>query len=169
MPGPLPKEQRRRRNAPAIPTTSLPAEGRQGPPPEIPVGVELGVTGLAWWEWVWHTPQAAGWASGHEAAVARRASLEDDLAALRDVDGLDFGDVLGGEWPAVRSAIQCLASLATGRLGILRQMDALDDRLGLTPKSMAALRWSIKAAEEDAPAAEDDGTLAAVHALHAVG
>lgn len=170
MPGPLPKEQRRRRNAPAIPTTSLPAGGRTDPAPDIPVGVELGVTGLAWWEWAWRTPQAAGWASGHEAAVARRASLEDDLAALRDVEGLDLLDIVDEKWPAIRSAVQCVAALATGKLAILREMDALDDRLGLTPKSMAALRWSIKADEPaaDAPAADEDGTLAAVHALHAV-
>lgn len=170
MPGPLPQQKRRRRNAPVIPTSSLPASGREGDTPEVPVGVELGVTGLAWWDWAWHTPQAAAWANGHEAAVARRASLEDDLAALRDVEGLDLLDVVDERWPAIKSAVQCVASLATGKLAILRQMDALDDRLGLTPKSMAALRWTITADETPAekPVDDDGGTLAAVHALHAV-
>lgn len=112
MPGPLPNPNRRRRNAPTIPTTVLPAEGREGPAPKIPPFVRLGKTGRAWWRWAWATPQAAAWAAGHEGVVARRAMLED----------------MAADEPSMT---------------LLREMRELDDRLGLTPKAMAALRWTI--------------------------
>ena len=76
--------------------------------------------------------------------MARRASLEDDLAALEAVQGLDFDDLLGEKAMEVRLAVQHVAALATGRLQIVREMRELDDRLGLTPKAMAQLRWTIK-------------------------
>lgn len=155
--GPLPDENRVRRNAPTIPTTQLPASGRKGPAPTPPVGAGLGAAGKRWWKWAWSTPQAAAWASGHEGVVARRASLEDDLAALADVQSLDLADVLDEEAARFRSTVQRLAALATGRLAILREMRELDDRLGLTPKAMAALRWTIAA-----PAAEGSASLAPV-------
>lgn len=159
MPGPLPNPQRRRTNAPTIPTTTLPAEGRSDPPPKIPAYVKLGKTGRAWWRWAWSTPQAAAWALGHEGTVARRAALEDDLGALEQVEGLDFTDLIGDETLAgdVRAAVQRVAALATGRLQIMKEMRELDDRLGLTPKAMAALRWSIaapSAEEKPGPGAE---------------
>lgn len=171
MPGPLPNEQRRRRNAPTIPTTNLPAGGRVDPAPMVPDFVDLGSAGLSWWAWAWATPQAAAWALGHEGVVARRAALEDDLAALETVRGLDFTDLISDETKAseVDFAVRRVAALATGRLALMKEMRELDDRLGLTPKAMAALRWSISDSDESLPVAEgDDETLAAVHALHAV-
>lgn len=72
--------------------------------------------------------------------MARRASLEDDLAALEDVRGLDLDD-LGDQ---VRATVARVAALATGRLQIVKEMRELDDRLGLTPKAMAQLRWTIE-------------------------
>lgn len=51
---------------------------------------------------------------GQESIVARRASLEDLLADADD-----------------------------GQLQLMREMREIDDRLGLTPKGMAALRWVI--------------------------
>lgn len=157
--GPLPAENRRRTNAPTIPTTNLPASGRPGNPPRLPTFVHLGKAGKAWWRWAWSTPQAVAWARGHEAAVARRASLEDDLDALEFV-GLDL-DRLPAESDLelvvyldhVKCVIQKLKSLAGGRLAVLREMRELDDRLGLTPKAMAALRWTIV---EDEPVAEGE-------------
>lgn len=146
MPGPLPNPERRRRNAPTIPTTKLPAGGRAGRAPKVPTWVELGKAGRAWWGWAWKTPQAAAWSAGDEPMIGRRAALEDDLAALHKVEGLDFADVLGAERAAdVRDAISRVAALATGRLAIMREMRELDDRLGLTPKGLAALRWTIVA------------------------
>jgi hypothetical protein len=149
--GPLPDPNHRRRNKATIPTTRLPASGRPGTPPRLPSWVTLGRTGAAWWKWAWKTPQAAGWATGDESVVARRASLEDDLAALGHVDSLDALDVLGAEnMRQVREVIGRLAALATGRIAVYREMRELDNLLGLTPKGMAALRWTI--VDDKAPA-----------------
>lgn len=123
MPGPLPNPQRARRNAPTIPSTDLPAGGRRGAVPKPPKWVELGPKGLAWWRWAWRTPQAAAWSSGHEAFVANRARLEDELDVEAD---------------------------SKQRLALLKECREGDDRLGLTPKSLAALRWRIVA--DEAPA-----------------
>ena len=161
-PGPMPNSARRRRNTPAIPTTALPATGRTGTVPRPPRGYDLGDAGRAWWRWAWHLPQAAGWSSGDTYAIARRASLEDDLATLALVDTLDLGELL--EIPGDDRRLQVLAqilgrtkALATGRLQILREMRELDDRLALTPKGLAALRWKITA-ESDETTADDTDT-----------
>jgi hypothetical protein len=140
MPGPIPKPNARRRNAATIPTTSLPAGGRKGSAPKSPT--PLAKAGRAWWSWAWKLPQACAWSGGDLSVIARRASLEDDLAALAAVEGLDFS-ALGEDARQVRSHVQHLAGLATGKLNVCREMRELDDRLGLTPKGRAALRWTI--------------------------
>lgn len=166
MPGPLPDPNARRRNAPTIPTTNLPASGRHGPVPKVPKWVELGAAGKGWWAWAWKTPQAAGWSDGNIPMVAQRASLEDDLASLAEVEGLDFADVdPTGNTAELRRTVQRVAALATGKLAILKECRELDDRLGLTPKGMAALRWTIvddKPEEKAKPAASSDRRLRAV-------
>lgn len=149
MPGPLPSQNRRRRNAPTVPTTTLPAKGRSGRVPAVPTWTRLRKSGMAWWRWAWHTPQAAGWAPGMESLVARRASLEDDLAAAGEVESLELDELLGAKSAEVREAIGRLASLVSGRLVIFREMRELDDRLGLSPKGMATLRWTIADEEEE--------------------
>lgn len=121
MSGPLPSPDRRRRNAPTIPTTSLPVGGRRGETPAVPSWVVLGEAGLAWWVWAWGTPQAAAWDAGSVSVVARRASLEDRFAAADE------------------------RSVAA----ISRAMEPLENRLGLTPKGLAELRWKIVADVED--------------------
>jgi hypothetical protein len=143
MPGPLPNPNRRRRNQPTIPTTSLPASGRAGRAPAVPKWVPLGTAGKQWWAWAWRTPQAAAWADGHVAFVARRAALEDDLAAIAAVEGLHALDLAGRNAEDVRSIVRHLASCVTGQLALVKEMREFDDRLGLTPKGMAALRWTI--------------------------
>ncbi len=154
MPGPLPTENPRRRNAPTIPTTHLPAEGLAGPVPEPPSWVELGAAGRAWWDWAWSTPQAAGWSVGDDAFVANRAGLEDDLAALSEVQSPAALDLLDTEHlQRFRELIKRLAALATGRVAILKEIREMDTRLGLTPKGLADLRWKIKAPA--APTAAD--------------
>ena len=50
--------------------------------------------------------------------------------------------------------VQRIAALATGRLQIMREMREIDDRLGLTPKGLAALRWKIV---DDTPKDEQTG------------
>lgn len=121
--GQLPHPNRRRTNPPTIPTTVLPATGRRGHSPKVPPFITLGKVGRAYWQWAWHTPQAAAWADGHEATVARRAELEELWTETK-------GDRL------------------------LAEMRQLDDRLGLNPKAMAQLRWTIEQpeAEADKPA-----------------
>lgn len=146
MPGPLPDPNAARVNAPTIPTTVLPAKGRPGAVPKPPEWIELGGSGLAWWNWAWKTSQAAGWSSGDEPLVARRASLEDDLAALHQVEGLDFCELLDVENQRdIDIAIRRVAALATGKLQISKHMLEIETRLGLTPKGMADLRWKITA------------------------
>lgn len=115
--------------------------------PKLPSFVTLGKAGRAWWRWAWSTPQAAAWAAGHEGVVGRRASLEDDLAALDAVEGLDFDGLFGEKAPEVRQAVQRVSAMATGRLQVMKEMRELDDRLGLTPKAMAQLRWTIKGSD----------------------
>lgn len=146
MPGPLPDPKRRRRNAPTIPTTNLPIGGRTGAIPRPPKWVQLGAAGLGWWKWAWRTPQACAWGPGHEGTVARRATLEDDLAAVAAIEGLDLIEVLSAEDMAeVRCIVRSLAGLVSGRLAICREIRELDDRLGLTPKGFAALRFAYVA------------------------
>lgn len=153
--GPLPQRTRRRTNAPTIPTTNLPARGRQGPTPRPPSWATLGKAGRAYWKWAWSTPQAAAWGvgQGFEPAVARRAMLEDDLVALdagagvRELlDELGLGEI---ERDAVKVLVESLLRMATGRTTLVSKMLDLDDRLGLTPKARAALRWEVI---DDAPA-----------------
>lgn len=162
MPGPLPDPNRRRRNAPTVPTTSLKAEGRTEPAPDIPDWCPLGDAGRAFWVWAWATPQALAWGTevGMEAWVARRSSLEDDLAALHAVEGLDFTE-LGPDQAdrEFRMVVQRIAAMATGRLQILKEMREMDDRLGLTPKGMAQLRWQIVATPEQATTTEASGNV----------
>lgn len=158
--GPLPAKEKRRVNTPTIPTTNLPLEGRAGPVPRIPKWVQLHKAGRAWWRWAWSTPQAAGWAPGHEAVVARRATLEDDLAAIGSIEAdIDLASLLGiAEKEQLRELEFLLGSikrLAVGKLQILKEMRELDRDLGLTPKAMAALRWEVvnTASPEVEPAA----------------
>lgn len=143
--GPLPQPETRRRNKPTIPTTNLPAGGFEGPIPDVPFGYELGAEGSAWWMWAWRTPQAAGWSEGDVYVIARRASLEDDLAALRRVEvGFDLGDMLDDETgAALKFLIERLKGLASGTLAVSKEARELDDRFGLTPKGLAMLRWKI--------------------------
>lgn len=159
--GPLPDPRSRRRNAPTIPTTNLPASGFAGPAPSVPSWIKLGKAGRAWWRWAWSTPQAAAWgvSAGQEAVVARRASLEDDLAAIERVQCMDLDEALGDE---IAHTVRRIAAMATGRLQLTREMRELDDRLGLTPKGRQALRWEIvadqpKDDEADQPAPQPAG------------
>lgn len=155
MPGPLPERNRRRRNQPAIPTTNLPAGGRTGAVPRPPKWVKLGTAGTAWWRWAWHTPQACGWVEdGVADVVARRASLEDDLAALHTVESLDALEAMNTE--NLRDLVRRLAAILTGSLGIKRAMFEIDGKLGFTPKGFADLRWTIVGESERGVSPEPD-------------
>ncbi|HET7588609.1 MAG TPA: hypothetical protein VFK14_00265 [Solirubrobacterales bacterium] len=167
--GPLPNKKKRRTNAATIPTTELPASGRKGRAPNVPTAYELGAAGLAWWKWAWRLPQAMAWDSGALYVIARRASLEDDLAAvdeseklveriedsiIRTIESEDPGDV-PERLTYLGLLVGKLKSLGAGRLAILKEMRELDKVLGLTPKGLADLRWEIVADKAD-EAAEPD-------------
>lgn len=155
--GPLPAKQKRRTNAPTIPTTELPAGGRKGRPPKAPEAYNLRKAGRAWWKWAWATPQAAAWSPGDLYVIARRASLEDDLAAVDDSEKLaeriedSMLRILDSKDPEdVPERLQYLGllvgklkSLGAGRLAVVKEMRELDKVLGLTPKGLADLRWEI--------------------------
>lgn len=151
--GPLPSGNARRRNAPTIPTTSLPASGRAESTPDVPANYELGEAGLRWWRWAWRTPQAAAWDDGAVFFVARRAQLEDEMAALRLVDSDELADVLRvtddrERRDALEWLIRQLKGMVGGSTTLMREMRELDNRLGLNPKALAELRWTIV---DDAP------------------
>ncbi len=158
--GPLPKEpsKRRRRNSPTIPSTNLPVGGRKGRAPGVPKAYKLGKAGRAWWAWAWKLPQATAWDSGALYVIARRAQLEDDLLTLDDAETFDLGELFAAEED--RDAVQRLEQilrklkgLAGGRVSVMREMRELDNRLGLTPKGLAELRWKI-VKDEDKPASK---------------
>jgi hypothetical protein len=153
MPGPLPEKTRRRRNAPTIPTTNLPAEGFAGPYPKVPKWVTLGPDGSAWWRWAWRTPQAAAWSAGVVDFVATRASLVDDLVTLDRADDGSLADIASSDELAV--LIRRLLSMATGRLSIEKHMADMDKALGLTPKGFADLRWEIVASPAESTTEAD--------------
>lgn len=152
--GPLPVEGARRRNAPTIPTTNLPAGGFAGPIPKCPYS--LAKAGRGWWRWAWRTPQAAAWDDGALYFVARRAQLEDEHTILGEFgEGFDeLHELLrGADDEAVRSvefALGTLKRLATNATNLKREMRELEERLGLTPKALAALRWKV--VDDAAPA-----------------
>jgi hypothetical protein len=166
MSGPLPDEKRRRRNAPTIPTTELPASGRQTDPPEVPASYEFGEAAQAWWDWAWHLPQACAWDDGALYAAARRARLEDDLVALEDADHLSsvLDEMLAvavmEESPlelkdrlrSIGLTMGKLKSLAGGSTSLMKEMRELDNKLGLNPEALAKLRWKIHDDGEEAPA-----------------
>lgn len=124
MNGPLPKQNPKRRNKPTFQPATLPAEGFSGPIPDPPSHPPLGEHGRQWWMWVWRTPQASQFNAGHLYAIAMRASLEDRMAALWDDEDRE--------------------AMLLRTIGEARQYD---DRLGLSPKGMLQLRWSVRANE----------------------
>lgn len=169
MPGPLPTRNPRRRNAPTIPTTKLPASGRTGPAPRPPKAFALGDAGKAWWKWAWKLPEACAWSDATIYVAVRRAALEDDLATLNIVP-FDLGPLVTGDEEisdfieSLERALRSLTRQAAGQDKILKEMRELDDRLGLTPRARAQLRWSI----EDDTAEEPTATPSNVRRLKAV-
>lgn len=169
--GPLPSKNARRRNAPTIPTATLPAEGRTDPAPECPY--ELREAGQKWWEWAWKLPQATRWDDGALYFVARRAQLEDEMAATKRADDFDSGywlsEFKGDSQDAKRALmdlIRTLKSAATGSTALMKEMREIDNRLGLNPSALAALRWEIEetAPEQRAPAGSNVRHIRAVDA-----
>jgi hypothetical protein len=150
MPGPLPDPNARRRNK-RKPGTPLPLDGPEGRTPTCPYSLKK--AGKKWWNSAWKLPQATAWDDGSVYFVARRAQLEDDLALADSAfESTDFAEMLGRDEDEITRDLEFivgrLAALAGRRLPILKEMREMDNKLGLNPKAMADLRWTIEAPEE---------------------
>lgn len=110
--------------------TFLPAEGRKGAAPPWPLPGKSTAAERAAWIQLWATPQAVMWQKlGWTRTVGRYARL-----------------LVRAEDPEASPALQA-------------QTTALEDRLGLTPKSMRLLLWQI-ATDEVAEKREEKSTNA---------
>lgn len=137
-PTPKPPGARRRRNAAQSKWRALPAAGRAGAAPKLPVKRPAWLKRTRdWWKTIWASPMATAWADADVDGLVRLAELKDAFAR--------------GDAPATA----------------LPAMQQLEDRYGLNPKSRQALLWQIEAAvgEDDSPARPQ---LATVHRLRAV-
>lgn len=111
-------------------SVSLPAEGRKGRPPKWPLGECEDGEAAAWTE-LWRTPQSVMWERlGWTRTVARYCRL-----------------MVRAESPKATPAL-------------LAQATALEDRLGLTPKSMRLLLWTITPNEVEEKRQEQNATSA---------
>lgn len=112
-----PKHDPVRRNARVGPVM-LPAEGRKGEAPNWPLPGKMSAAEREAWAQLWATPQAVAWEQmGWTRTVARYCRV-----------------MVASERPDASAAL-------------LAQVTALEDRLGLTPKSMRLLLWQIAADE----------------------
>jgi hypothetical protein len=110
-----PKENPVRRNARVGPVV-LPAEGRKGNPPVWPIPGLQSLDEQLLWEQLWSSPQAVAWERMGIATcreVARYCRL-----------------LIVAEGHSAKAADQAQAT-------------ALADRLGLTPKAMRLLLWTV--------------------------
>lgn len=141
MPGPLPKpeEERRRRNAPTVPTTELPVAGYSGPVPD-PVE-ELDELERRYYEWAWTTPAAAAWHVAEAEIVAEWARLK--AYATRCLRG----EIL----KTTAQGMQIPAELSSA---VYSQIVAREDRLYLSP--MARAKGRAKIVEPPAPVRDPD-------------
>jgi hypothetical protein len=112
-----PKENPARRNARVGPLI-LPAKGRSGAPPAWPLPGRPTPDEREAWVLLWGTPQAVAWERlGWTRTVARYC----------------------------RAMVRSEAMNATSAL--LNAVTAMEDRLGLTPKAMRLLLWTIASDE----------------------
>lgn len=121
MPGPPPKpdDQRRRRNKPTFEWVDLPAGGRKGRIPKLPPVCDWSDETLRWWKAVWRTPQATQW------------------------------DQTGSSLVVAAVLYQALLDDPKAPAAIAGALLAHEDRHGLSPKAMAALRWRIAEPDDE--------------------
>lgn len=133
-----PKFQPRRRNARNGPLV-LPSNGRQGEVPKWALDGKPTAVEAQAWKQLWATPQATAWESlGWFRTVARYCRA-----------------MVAAEQPGANA-------------GLLGQVTALEDRLGLTPKAMRLLLWQIGGAEQEADEETAPGVLDIRERLKAV-
>lgn len=121
MPGPTPKPNGLRRRKPTPGFRLLPHEGRSGAPPPWPIGDQT-TEEMAVWQSLWSLPQSVEW-----------ERLEYTRTVARYVRTVVAAEMHGADSKLLAEARQ------------------LEDRLGLTPRAMASLRW-----ETDEPRPEDE-------------
>jgi len=127
MPGPPPNPNAQRRNA-RVGVVRLPASGRQGRPPAWPLPGRKRAGEAEAWRDLWSTPQAVAWERlGWTRVVARYCRI------VVEAEGLG---------PFAKDARS--------------EARQLEDRLGLTPKSMRSLMWIVD--EDEVAAKRDEGT-----------
>lgn len=139
MPGPLPTGQARRRNAPTITNTTLPASGHDGDVPD-PVGT-LTKPEREFYDWAWSTPAAAAWHWSDAEIVAEWARLK--ALAMRYHRGR----------VKRRGEIQDLPS------ALLQQITAREDRLMLSPGARLKSRATIADGEPAGAGVMRDGNV----------
>jgi hypothetical protein len=127
-------------------------------------------------------PQAAAWDDGAIYFVARRAQLEDDLAAIEEPDDLierihdSVIRILESKDPLdvperltyLGLLVAKLKSLGGGKLAITKEMREMDNKLGLNPKALADLRWTLEVPDEDEPKSRKASAGGSVTRLRAV-
>jgi hypothetical protein len=140
MPGPLPTENPRRRNALTLPTDSLPLTGRVG---DIPDPIEdLKPLERQYYVWAWSTPAAAAWHDSDAEIVAEWARLKVLIARYM------AGEIMKGE------------SVAEVPSAILSQITNREDRLMLSPIARKKGRAKIVDAEPSKAVTQTgDGTV----------
>lgn len=111
---PMPPKFEPARGARGRPPTRLPIGGRVGDPPPWPLPGRASAAERGAWAALWKTPQAVAW-----------ERLEWTRTVAR----------------YCRLMVRAERINATGAL--LAQATALEDRLGLTPKSMRLLLWEV--------------------------
>jgi len=113
MPGPAPRPDRLRANAPTFDWVLLPRSGRRGSTPKLPGWRSWTPATTAWWRSLWRTPQACAW--------------DQSGASLWTLAVLHHELVEGERSTAAVSA----------------EMRAHEDRHGLNPKALLQLRWRV--------------------------
>jgi len=134
----VPKFNPARRNARVGPL-KLPKEGRQGPPPKWPLSVPMTEYEQQAWRDLWKKPQAVAWEQTNVVrAVARYCR------------------------------IMVAAELPGAKVTLMAEARQLEDKLGLTPKSMRLLLWEI-VDDEVAQARQNSDVDNARNRIRAVG
>jgi len=110
---PLPKTNPVRRNAANAGRMVLPACGRKGRAPTVPVGMVLSAAATDIWRALWRTPQAVAW---QELGCGRLVARYCQISAVNGVE------------PTDKAAVE------------LRTMER---DLGLSPTGLRALQWTI--------------------------
>lgn len=147
MPGPAPKpaDERARRNKAPV-AMRLPAAGRDGAPPEWPVGFNPSTRADQVWSELWSTPQAVAWERlGWTRVVARYVYLLE--SSERDLDDIDDPKVY--------------AAMLSAQTKLLPELRQLEDRLGLNPLALLRLQWVVDSDEVGAKRDEQAGTQSA--------